>query len=82
MAHRTLCGVIDYITDGVNGYLVPLHDHEALAERVNALLADPESARKMAELALQDLIDKYTLDTHAQQRLDFIDELFRATKET
>ena len=40
----------ELITDGVNGFLVPLHRPEALAERIARALADPTLRRTAAEI--------------------------------
>lgn len=40
-------GMPEVIQDGVNGYVVPMHDPEALAERCCRLLADPRRTREM-----------------------------------
>lgn len=39
------------IQDGENGYLIPIHDPEALADRLEKLFQDPESYQRMAERA-------------------------------
>jgi glycosyltransferase involved in cell wall biosynthesis len=44
-------GVSDLIQDGHNGFLVSSGDHEALADRVNYLLQNPETARRLGENA-------------------------------
>lgn len=52
----TAGGNRELVRDGVNGYVVPMRSPEALADRINALLADPEQmatmgrqSRKIAE---------------------------------
>ncbi|MDI6896449.1 glycosyltransferase family 4 protein [Methanocella conradii] len=40
-------GNAELVKDGVNGYVVPMRDPRALAEKVNALLDDPEKMRAM-----------------------------------
>jgi glycosyltransferase involved in cell wall biosynthesis len=40
-------GTFTVVTEGVNGYLVPRGNTGALAERIEALLAEPEKAREM-----------------------------------
>jgi glycosyltransferase involved in cell wall biosynthesis len=42
-------GATDVITDGVNGFLLPPHDVQGIAEKAIYLLKDPDKARKMGE---------------------------------
>ena len=42
-------GCRETVTDGVNGYLVPIKDVDALAKRMVDLIETPETAKKMAE---------------------------------
>ena len=42
-------GISEWLKDGVNGYLVPVFDRARLAERIDALLADPELARRLGQ---------------------------------
>jgi phosphatidyl-myo-inositol dimannoside synthase len=43
------CGAEDAIEDGVNGFLVPQNDANAIAERAARILGDPGLARRMGE---------------------------------
>lgn len=44
-------GPAELIRDGENGFLIPVGDEEALAERMRLLLADPERAERMGRQA-------------------------------
>jgi hypothetical protein len=45
-------GPIDLITEGVEGFLVPIDDARALADKANAILATPDADwRKMSDAA-------------------------------
>ncbi|NPV05569.1 MAG: glycosyltransferase family 4 protein [Syntrophaceae bacterium] len=46
-------GIIDLVDDGVNGFLVPAGDPQALAERILFCLENPETARRMARRAAE-----------------------------
>ncbi len=46
-------GIIDLVDDGVNGFLVPAGDSQALAERILFYLENPETARRMARRAAE-----------------------------
>ena len=44
-------GAEDLIEDGVNGRVVPVGDPDALTAAMRELLSDPDSARRMGEMA-------------------------------
>lgn len=44
-------GVPEVLADGETGLLVPVNDSNAIADAINALLADPERRRRMGEAA-------------------------------
>ena len=69
-------GTVDYIRDGENGRLVPVGDADALADAVNALLADPARARAFAEAALRDTCEKFSIARHTRLKLDAIRDLW------
>ncbi|MCB9422068.1 MAG: glycosyltransferase family 4 protein [Ardenticatenaceae bacterium] len=50
----------DYITDGVNGYLVHPNDVAGLASALKQLLADPELCRQMGEANYEIVSSRYT----------------------
>lgn len=61
-------GCKDTVEDGVNGFLIPIKDSDALAEKLRILLKDPElrarmgkAARKIAErdFSLSNVIEKH-----------------------
>ncbi len=54
----------EIIRDGETGYLVPPGDAQALAERINAVLADPVAAMRVGQAARADVIRKYTIERH------------------
>ena len=72
-AEAMACGVVPVITDfgdnslwvknGVNGYLFPLRDAPALAERLNTLLLAPEDRKAMALRTRQVIVDGYNWRT-------------------
>jgi len=52
----------EIVEDGVTGYLVPLRDVAALAERVSSLLANPEQSRAMGARLRSRLLAEHSLD--------------------
>jgi glycosyltransferase involved in cell wall biosynthesis len=57
---------LELIEDGRNGYLVPVDDDEALAERMNAILGDAILRRQMAEASLKK-IQPYSIENMARE---------------
>ena len=55
-------GCRETVSDGVNGYLVPVGDVDALAQRMRQLIEDPELTARMGNASLQIAREKY--DVH------------------
>jgi glycosyltransferase involved in cell wall biosynthesis len=65
--------VAEVITDGVNGHLVDFFDVEAWADKLIAIMADPEAQRPIRKAARQHIIDTYDLQTVCLPKLmDFV----------
>lgn len=56
-------GTPDVIVDGETGYLVPFGDLNALEDRLDQLLAQPELRRRLGRAGRQRLIDEFTFDS-------------------
>jgi glycosyltransferase involved in cell wall biosynthesis len=52
-------GAGDTIVEGETGFIVPIGDHKALADRLRTLLSHPERAAQMGELARQHILALY-----------------------
>jgi len=63
-------GCRDLIRDGINGFLVPLADKEALAERIIRLLTENQLAIQMGKEGRKMVETKYTWETIAKKTLD------------
>jgi glycosyltransferase involved in cell wall biosynthesis len=50
------------ITDGVNGYIVPVGDSAALAARLRSLACDPEARRRTGAAGRQRIIEAFSAD--------------------
>jgi L-malate glycosyltransferase len=61
-------GIPDMVTDGETGFVVPVEDHAALADRALKLLTEPALARTMAERARAECT-RYTWDVVCEQWL-------------
>lgn len=57
--------ITETVLDGVNGFIVPARDPEALAEKVVLLLNDPALRERMAQASRERFLEHYTLDRWA-----------------
>jgi glycosyltransferase involved in cell wall biosynthesis len=71
-------GIPEIIEDGVNGYLVPPRDPEALASAVVRLLEDPEKARSMGESGRRIVREKFSVEAMVRGNLGVYRELLGA----
>lgn len=62
-------GMRDTVRDGVDGYLVPPGDVDALAERVRMLAADPARARAMGEAGRRRMADDFSAAAHYRRTM-------------
>ncbi len=53
-------GVREVVDDGETGYVVPRHDHAALANAIIRLLDDPEGSSRMAALGAQRVRERFS----------------------
>lgn len=59
------------VRDGIDGFIVPIRDPDAIAEKVELLVTDPNLRAKMSSNALQ-RAREYTLDSYQQRLLDLL----------
>jgi colanic acid/amylovoran biosynthesis glycosyltransferase len=71
----TVSGIPELIDDGVNGYLVPPEDAEALADRLAKLLEDPGKRIAFARNAREQVEHSFSVVTET----DKLQQLFTAT---
>lgn len=62
---------IELVEDGVNGYLVPVEDHTALAEKINAVLS--ADFRQMGADALEK-IRPYTMENMVKRHIEILND--------
>ena len=65
-------GCREPIKDGVNGFLVPVKDSKALAEKMCALIADEKLLKNMAEAAYKTCVENYEVGIVNQQMREII----------
>ncbi len=63
-------GLSEMIADGVNGFLVPAGDPEALRERIDQLLRDAALWRRMSLAARESVLERFTWERVAERCLD------------
>lgn len=60
-------GAGDILTDGVEGFIVPACDSQAIAEKLELLKSDPDLRRTMGEAARERVSDGFTWDEYAER---------------
>jgi len=60
-------GVRDLVEDGVNGFLVPFKDINALAEKIIYLMEHPEVAEEMGKKGRERIEKEFSLDVVLHQ---------------
>jgi glycosyltransferase involved in cell wall biosynthesis len=80
-------GTPEVVDDGQSGYLVPAGDAEALADRMEAALADEDQLRDMGLLGRQSVVQRFSFPAQARQYRRLFDEVAKpgggsAAKET
>lgn len=54
------------VDDGVNGYIFPVHDDKALADRIGELMDSPEKLSKMGQEARRIYLERFTGESFAR----------------
>lgn len=67
-----IAGIPEQVADGESGYLIPTGDADALADRLDELLSNPERRERMGERGLE-RAERFSVDA----MLDELDELYR-----
>lgn len=73
-------GIPEIIRDGVDGFLVPPDDPEALAEKIKLLLADPALREQMGKNARQRFLDVFEQTKNIEQQVLWFEELVRQSR--
>lgn len=74
VSYQCPCGPKDIITDGKDGFLVPVNDEQMLAERICSLIEDENLRHKMAQEA-RVRAQHYHVENIAQRWMDLFNEL-------
>lgn len=73
-------GTVDQVVDGLNGFLVPPGDPEALASAISRLVQEPALALEMGERARKFVLERFPPGNTANGVLKVYDELLRGKK--
>lgn len=68
-------GCRDVVTDGMNGYLVPIKDSDALAEKIKALIDHPEWRLQMGMASRRVAEENFSVDSVVENHLTIYNEL-------
>ena len=66
----TNCGAADIITDGVDGFIIPIRDIRALRDKIIFLYENPEIREQMAVAALIKAKTILSIDSHGDRALN------------
>ena len=61
-------GIPELVHDGLNGFIVPVHDYVSFAERLNTLVEDPEKREKMGTRS-KDILEQNTVEQTIKKTL-------------
>lgn len=70
-------GTSELIDDGRSGYVVPINDPGALAEKVRRLCHDPDRIQSMGKAARKRISEKFSVQKSVNDHLDFFQELLQ-----
>ena len=72
--------VREVITDGVDGLLFDFFDREALVDRVEAALREPETFEPMRKNARATILERYSLKQCLPKQIELVEALFRGSR--
>ncbi len=75
-------GMREVVRDGVEGFLVPLYDTDALADRMRRIAEDDTMRQRMGEAARQRILEQHTLKGQIDAFLDLYRSLMPAEEAT
>lgn len=68
-------GMREAVTDGVEGFVVPVRDPESMAEALGRLINDPGLRRRMGEAARQRILREFTLERQIDQWMELFESV-------
>ncbi|MDP8210914.1 MAG: glycosyltransferase family 4 protein [Candidatus Stygibacter australis] len=73
-------GISQWLTDGVNGYLVPSNQANKLAAKIDKLLSDRQKAARMGETGNEIYKEKFTAAEHLGSLQTYFKEFVKGSK--
>lgn len=73
-------GSRELVRQGENGFLVPIGDHVALADRIAYLLDHPDEARRMGQAGRQDIERHFSLATMVDKTVDVYERALKSSR--
>ena len=68
-------GIPDIVKDGISGYLVPQNSVDALVEKIEVLINNPELRQKMGKAGRQKFEDEYTFDKFEHNLIEILQKV-------
>ena len=75
MITTTNTGGSDMIRNGINGFVVPIRDPRAIAQKIELLYQDPEKLTQMKNHALETVLNGYTWADYGSRYTAFLNSL-------
>jgi glycosyltransferase involved in cell wall biosynthesis len=73
-------GPRDYVENGVTGFLVPVADPQALAERIDTLLADPDLRGRMGQEGRRRVLERHRYGKMIEEFIRLYEEVLTASR--
>jgi glycosyltransferase involved in cell wall biosynthesis len=74
-------GIPEIVEDGVNGLLVPVRDHHALAGAIVRALKDPASRQRMGDAGLARVNERFTVERMVAETAKVYEQVSRLTSQ-
>ena len=68
-------GCKDVVDDGVNGFLIPIKDSEALADKLRILIEDKDLRVKMGKASREKAEQEFAIEKVIQKHLDIYNQI-------
>jgi len=69
----------EWIQNGENGFLVPVHDSDAIVDAINVLFSDRDKADEIGRRARQSMLDNHSMDLYAKKIAHIIQNSIQET---